>query len=81
MEAPDKIYVTSDENESFVFTRKRSDGEGAEYVRTDTFIEKACSWLRESITNNPKRNRIISKKGVITMGLLIEDFKKHMKGE
>lgn len=50
-----------------------------EYVRTDVFIEKACEWLKESITNNPECNRIISKKGVITMGLLIEDFKKYMK--
>ena len=52
-----------------------------EYTRTDAFIEKACVWIKESITNNPECNRIISKKGVITMGLLIEDFKNYMKGE
>lgn len=43
------------------------------------FLEKACEWLKESITNNPECNRIISKKGVITMGLLIEDFKNYMQ--
>lgn len=47
----------------------------------EAFIEKACEWLKESVTNNPKCNRIISKKGVITMGELIKDFRKYMKGE
>ena len=49
--------------------------------RTDAFIEKACEWLKESVTNNSKCNRIISKKGMITMGLLIEDFRAYMEGE
>lgn len=45
MEAPEKIYLTSDEKNSYVFTRKRSDNEGVEYTRTDTFIKKACEWF------------------------------------
>lgn len=48
---------------------------------TDAFIEKACEWLKESVTNNPECNRTISKKGVITMGELIKDFRKYMEGE
>lgn len=52
-----------------------------EYTRTDAFIEKACGWIKKSITNNPECNRIISKKEIITMGALIEDFRKYMEGE
>jgi len=76
-EAPEKIYL--DEDESWHLTNPN--GDSVEYVRTDAFIEKACEWLKEGVTNNPECNRIISKKGVITMGLLIEDFRKYMEGE
>lgn len=41
-ETTEKIYLTSDEKNSYVFTRKRSDNEGVEYTRTDALIEKAC---------------------------------------
>jgi hypothetical protein len=59
--------------ESFIDTL-----EVKEVDSNDAFIEKACGWLKESVTNNPECNRIISKKGVITMGELIEDFRKYM---
>ena len=52
-----------------------------EYIRADAFMKKACDWIKESITNNSECNRIISKKGIITMGLLIEDFRNYMEGE
>ena len=51
------------------------------YVPADAFIEKAVEWLKESVTNNPECNRIMSKKGVITMGELIKDFRKYMEGK
>ena len=72
--APEKIYL--DEDESWHLTNPN--GDSVEYIHTDAFIEKACGWLKESITNNPECNRIISKKGVITMGELIEEFRKYM---
>ena len=78
-EAPEKIWINPSED-----LQKLSghiDANSVEYVRNDAFIEKACEWLKESITNNPECNRIISKKGVITMGELIEDFRKYMEGE
>ena len=83
--APEKLYITNDEKRfsdkcHSASTEKYIDND-IEYIRTEAFIEKACEWLKESITNNPECNRIISKKGVITMGLLIEDFKNYMKGE
>ena len=75
-EAPEKIYVSQHSGLHFY---KKSNEDDIEYTRTDAFIDKACKWLKESVTNNPEHNRIISKKGVITMGKLIEDFRKYMK--
>ena len=69
--APEKIYLTSDEKNSYVFTQKRSDGMGVEYIRKDAFIEKAAEYLMEyefndSPTIADRRKRV-------------EDFKKYMK--
>ena len=83
--APEKIYLqqntTTDYYEEWwpEWCEARAQDTDIEYTRTDAFIEKAVKWIKEAITNNPKCNRIISKKGVITMGELIEDFKKYMK--
>ena len=81
MKTPDKIYLErilcSDEVYD-TWKSQKTISDDIEYIRTDAFIEKACEWLKESITNNPECNRIISKKGVITMGELIEDFRKYM---
>lgn len=88
-EAPEKIYLQQTTGSQILNgiyyeykpAKIRYDDKITEYTRTDAFIEKACEWLKESITNNPECNRIISKKGVITMGLLIDDFRKYMEGE
>ena len=83
-EAPEKIYMTPSFGEPdnvllASFSKSHLDfHRDVEYTRTDAFIEKACEWIKESLTNNPDCNRIISKKGVITMGLLIEDFKNYV---
>lgn len=79
--APEKIYLTSDEKNSYVFTQKRSDGKGIEYTRTDSFIKKAEDYLNSklydwvSITNPDQRSyaNVIPKKD------FIEDFKNYMK--
>ena len=76
-EAPEKLFLLPNGLISYC----RSTDEDVEYIRIDALIIKACEWLKESVTNNPECNRIISKKGVITMGLLIDDFKNYMKGE
>lgn len=96
MKAPEKVYlqICGDCNDNDCRNCKFEDLEynvtwcrdkifkkDFEYTRTDAFIEKACTWLRESITNNTELNRITSRKGFITMGMLIEDFKNYMKGE
>ena len=81
-EVPEKVYISDSElNNSehcIIWFKSQQNEKDIEYVRKDAFIEKACEWLKESITNNPECNRIISKKGVITMGELIEDFRKYM---
>jgi hypothetical protein len=91
--APKKIYLQvcgdcsqtdcenckfEDMEDDITWCKDRIFPKDIEYTRTDAFIEKACGWLKESVTNNPECNRIISKKGVITMGELIEDFRKYM---
>ena len=72
MEIPEKIYLTSNDNEAFVFTQKRTDNKGVEYTRTDAFIEKAVEWLKKEVVEDYK--------GVLWENL-IEDFKNYMKGE
>ena len=78
---PDKLYARTNNNITLDISYAPQNMEAVEYTRTDAFIEKVCVWLKESITNNPECNRIVSKKGVITMGMLIEDFRNYMKGE
>ena len=73
MEIPEKIYLVSDEKDAFVFTHKRSDNRGVEYIRTDAFIEKACEYLmdyefNDSPTIADRRKRV-------------GGFKNYMKGE
>ena len=69
-EAPEKIWINSPQDLPCGFVDKNS----VEYVRANTFIEKACEYIKEhlfdywsqSVTNESK---------------FIEDFKKYMKGE
>lgn len=83
-EAPEKIYLTSDEKNSYVFTQKRSDGIGIEYIRTDAFIEKACEFLNKElpITDLSPSNmlditfKVFDKE---SKKVFIEDFKKYME--
>ena len=55
--------------------------EPIEYIHKDTFIEKACKWIKENITNNPNANSVLVRNGCVTLGMLIEDFKNYMKEE
>ena len=76
---PEKIYLTSDEKNSYVFTQKRSDGMGVEYILTDAFIEKACAFIRERLIFDDNAWYI---EGEVTVkDQVIEDFKDYMKGE
>ena len=76
-EAPEKIYLNQDDG---LIWHCRSYKDDIEYTRTDAFIEKACEWIKENITNNPNANSVLVRKGCVTLTMLIEDFKKYMEG-
>lgn len=84
--APEKIYLTTtylDNDKGKALWKKDpvAVAENIEYTRTDAFIEKACAWIKENITNNPKANSVLVRNGCVTLGMLVEDFKKYMEGE
>ncbi len=74
-EAPENIYCESDGlgNIVKVHNIKWPDGEAEniEYTRTDAFIEKAISWLKE-------QDEMI---GVSFQDDFLERFQNYMKGE
>lgn len=81
-EAPEKIYVHVKKGKVLNIWNSQWVGvNDIEYTRTDAFIEKACEWLREN------KNRYVYNKGghgdyiPTCSNQIIEDFKKHMKGE
>lgn len=72
--APEKIYLTSDEKNSYVFTQKRSDNKGVEYIRTDAFIEKAKKWFEI-------QNEGVDSDGNYKCDMTdFEDFRNYIKG-
>jgi hypothetical protein len=84
-EIPEKIYLTTDGNNSFVFTRKRSDNEGIEYTRTDVFIKKTYEWLSNNLQTirddkSPSKHHVetIPVLGSITQTEFLEKFKKEI---
>lgn len=76
---PDKLYARCNDNKTLDISYLPQNMEAVEYTHTERFIEKAEEWLKENITNNRDCNRIMSRNGVVTMGMLIEDFKNYME--
>ena len=67
--APEKLYFgDGDKGILDIYLTKESDNE-VEYIRTNAFIEKACSWLENNL------------QGIVGGSIYIEDFRKAMKGE
>lgn len=82
MEAPEKIYFTQTENGTHYYTEGIPfERNYIEYTRTDAFIEKACKWIKENITNNPNANSVLVRNGCVTLEMLIDNFKNYMKEE
>lgn len=82
MEAPAKLYLSKNIYSTFIYQTPDPDDETeVEYTCTNAFVEKACEWIKENITNNPNANSVLVRNGCVTLGMLIEDFKKYMKGE
>jgi len=82
MEAPKKLYIDTEDRLSdsilYGFTEKRK-ADDIEYARKDVFIEKACGWIKENITNNTNANSVLVRNGCVTLGMLVDDFKKYME--
>lgn len=75
MEAPKKIYFTSNENGTHYYTEGIPfEREYIEYVSKDAFIEKALKWIIENYHDYDHRDEFDVK------GLVL-DFKEYMKGE
>ena len=81
MEAPEKLYVDTEDNLTdsilYGFTEKRKEDD-IEYTRTDTFIEKALAWIEEHgefiETEDNSTTRQIP-------DYFVENFKKYMEEE
>ena len=85
---PEKIYLTSDEKNSYVFTQKRSDGMGIEYTRTDAFIDKAVQWINNNLAKYSELtdedeygNKLNETVMNVFYGQAVKDFPVYMKGE
>ena len=80
--APKKLYIDTDDRLSdsvlYGFTEKRKNND-IEYICKDVFIENTCKWLKENITNNPNANSVLVRNGCVTLGMLVDDFKKYME--
>lgn len=94
-EVPEKIYLirnfprttslntTNDYHGKYLqeWYESREKEADIEYTRTDAFIEKACSWLKENkdkyLYNTGEKGEYIP----TCSGKMIDEFRKHMKGE
>ena len=71
-EAPKKIYLEAIYPDNGVlpnglnYTPSPTD---IEYTRTDAFIDKACSWLKNNL------------QGIVGGSIYMEDFRNYMEGE
>ena len=74
MKAPEKVYIDDfGSGFSHGWHTEHSYERDIEYICTDTFIEKACEWL--------KKNRKNYSSNALGEEYLIDDFKKAMKEE
>ena len=81
MEAPEKIYIDSDENWHRTYTAftEKAKGNDIEYTRSDVFIERACNGIDKLLSGYIIRNFHFGDS--YNIDRLIEDFKNYMKGE
>lgn len=78
MEAPEKIYMTPSFGEPdnvllASFSKSHLNyHRDIEYIRTDTFIEKAWNWVEDNLLSSNQQDKSL---------LYYERFKNYMKGE
>jgi hypothetical protein len=80
MNAPEKIYICQSDLAGIDYEEEWLEfpwgDNNIEYTRTDTFIEKACKWLKFNYTEYLNDTRI-----GIDIDEMVKDFKMDMKGE
>ncbi len=76
MKAPEKLYFGEDDRSLLGIYSTKELGDDIEYIRTDTFIEKACEFIKDNGSHyiDIVNGQLVLKKGII------KDFKKYMKG-
>ena len=77
--APEKLYISIGDAILDIYSKKESNEE-VEYTRTDAFIEKAATWLKNHYRDymyNPTGKRLEAFFG----GDMCNDFEDYMKGE
>ena len=80
MEAPEKIYFSSNENGTHYYTEGIPfERDYVEYTRTDAFIEKAEKFLKSHCRRETSDGTGYICK--IVDDEMIEDFKNYMEGE
>ena len=67
----DKIYFNI---HTALYHQERQTEDDIVYTRTDTFIEKACSWLNDNAIKYWGTE-------FVDNGEMVEDFRNYMKGE
>jgi hypothetical protein len=73
MKVPEKIYLNSyGSGFSHGFSSKKQHDNDIEYIRSDTFIEKAWDWIEDNLLSSNQQDK---------SHLYLEQFKNHMKGE
>lgn len=85
MEAPGKIYRTTiyldnDRGKTLWKTEPVAGAENIEYIRDDTFIEKALTYLHDKLHFDNVFYGIVST-DFNSVEEMYEDFKNYMKGE
>lgn len=85
-EVPDKIYRTTtylDNDKGKTLWKEASvkGAENVEYTRTDAFIEKACEWLKENMSNYIIEHPFFPAGSSVTVeeDKMVEDFRKVME--
>ena len=80
MEAPEKLYYGFNEQAHLeAYCPQKTKLCQIEYIRTDTFIEKAEKWIKENFVNDQGLYCVITDYN--TVNEMIEEFRKYMKGE
>ena len=80
---PKKIYIACDlvteDGRAFILEQPVSCLRSVEYVHTDAFIEKACSWLKENkdkyLYNTGEKGEYIP----TCSGKIVDEFRKYME--